>query len=74
MGSSGKFLLEHVIECKSTLSELFQGECGLDVFHGGLLERLGVVRHDVALKGVDKVAHDVDEDPVVEPNPMNLPS
>ena len=67
MGSLGKFLLEHIIECKSTLSELFQCECGLDVFHGCLLERLSIVRHDVALKGVDKVAHDVDEDPVVTP-------
>ena len=73
MGSLGKFLLD-IIECVSTLSELFQGECGLDVFHGGLLESLRIVRHDVGLKGVDKVAHDVDEDPIVAPNPMTLPS
>ena len=47
-----------------TFSELSEGEGWLDVFHGGGLESLGVVGHNVGLKRVDEVAHNMDEDPI----------
>ena len=47
-----------------TFSQLFEGERRLDVVHGGSLEGLGVVGHDICLEGVDKVAHDMDEYPI----------
>ena len=70
--SNGKQVSSSRSTFRLTFSELSQGERGLDVLHAGGLEGLRVVGHDVGVEGVDKMAHDMDEDPV-GPNSM-LPS